>query len=65
MHLSSFYAQQVHGEWLARFEREAELQRMLQTRPARRLPRIGFFSRGTNGDRGSAPVPSTRTYPCR
>ncbi len=64
MYLSSYYAQQVHREWLARFEREAELRRRLPTRPARRLRGSGFLTRGAGGSRGSASVAPTRTYPC-
>ena len=35
MHLYSYYAREVHRDWLARYEREAELRRMLPKRERR------------------------------
>jgi hypothetical protein len=37
MSLYSYYAHEVHRDWLERFEREAELQRLLPARDPRRL----------------------------
>ena len=55
MHLYTYYAHEVHRDWLAQFEREAELRRMLPERKARRLPRLHFRPRGVDGTRASMP----------
>ena len=40
MSLYSYYAHEVHRDWVERFEREAELRRLLPERESRRVPRF-------------------------
>ena len=42
MHLYSLFAQEVHRDWLAQQERDAELRRLLPKRERRGLPHISL-----------------------
>ena len=44
MNLYSYFAHEVHRDWLEQFEREAELRRMLPKHKSRRLPRPHFLA---------------------
>jgi hypothetical protein len=63
MHPYTYYAREVHRDWLAQFEREAELRRMLPERRAPRRVRIPFRSRGPHGTSVTRRV-TTRAHTC-
>jgi hypothetical protein len=45
MNLYSYFAHEIHREWLDQFERDAQVRRMLPERAPRQVPRLHLPAR--------------------